>query len=144
VRETTRHQSPLTIDRGTVGLRLPVLLSATGRAHLAFCAEKERQQILENIFSQEETRAGELNATLIYNILAKTRSQGYGYRLGEFMPETGSIAVPIIHGTRVLGCVNITFIATVLSPREAANRYLAPMQKAAQRIEHGFRRCLNG
>ena len=46
IRETTRPASTLTIDRGVVGVRFPVLLSATGRAYLAFCPDDEREQIL--------------------------------------------------------------------------------------------------
>src|SRR5580692_9483476 len=49
LRETTRPRSPLTIDNATVGLRLPMLQSATGRAYLAFCTNEERRTILENL-----------------------------------------------------------------------------------------------
>ena len=41
LRATTRRHSPLTIDAATVGLRLPMLPSATGRAYLAFCTDAE-------------------------------------------------------------------------------------------------------
>lgn len=49
LRETTRRQSPLTIDAATVGLRLPMLKSATGKAYLAYCGDAEREAILQNL-----------------------------------------------------------------------------------------------
>ena len=142
VRETTRHQSPLTIDRGKVGLRLPALSSASGRAHLAFCPEKERFELLENILSQAGRGTGDRMHPNIDRMLALTHRKGYGSRFAGYMPATGSIAVPILHKARVLGCINITFIASVLHPEMAAERYLASMQKAARRIEEDLIKSL--
>jgi hypothetical protein len=43
--------------------------------------------------------------------------------------------VPIRRGAQVIACLNISFIASALSPREAAARYLDQLQGAAQTIE---------
>ena len=51
------------------------------------------------------------------------------------MPETGSIAVPIKSADRVIGCLNITFIASALSPKQAASRYLEAISRTARQIE---------
>ena len=139
IRETTRHQSPLTVDRGTVGIRFPMLRSATGRAYLAFCPSNEREQILCNL-----TSARELGHEVIADrerfdaMLAGVRERGYGARYGEDPVETGAIAVPIRSDERVLGCVNVTFIRRAMSPEEAAGRYLSPMQATADRIGQGL------
>jgi IclR family mhp operon transcriptional activator len=139
LRETTRRRSPLTIDRATVGLRLPMLLSATGRAYLAFCDDNERRVILDNLARSAivEDRCAR-DPRWVSGILAETRRNGYGHRYGEMMPETGSIAIPIFLERRLLGCLNITFIASVMPPQEAAQRYLAPMKASAARIERAF------
>jgi IclR family mhp operon transcriptional activator len=138
IRETTRHVSPLTMDRGVAGARFCLLSSATGRAYLAFCGERERELILRNVARSPEpgneliNDRGRLNA-----ILEETRARGYGQRYGEPPTESGAIATPIIAGERVLGCVNITFAAGALHPSEAAELHLAAMQRASRKIADG-------
>ncbi|QBR03210.1 MarR family transcriptional regulator [Paraburkholderia pallida] len=138
IRETTRQSSPLTIDRGVVGLRFPMLQGATGRAYLAFCADNEREQILANLSRLPEPgnemieRPAEVEA-----LLQRTREQGYGLRYGEEPTETGAIAVPIVLDERIIGCINMTFIASALRPEEAARQHLAAMLKSAKKIAAG-------
>lgn len=141
IRETTRHSSSLTIDRGVVGLRFPILRGATGRAYLAFSRPRERDLILKNI-SRNPQAGNELIAKPkeVERLLKRTRRQGYGQRYGEPPLETGAIAVPIMLEHRVLGCINLTFMATVLDPTEAARQHLAAMAEAAKAIADGVRR----
>lgn len=136
LRETTRRHSPLTIDTATAGLRLPMLSSATGRVYLAFCAPRERAAILDNLrrSSAPEDRPAR-DTKYVNRLLAMTRKKGYGERHGEIFAKTGAIAVPIRRGGHVLACLNISFIASALSPREAAARYLAQLRRGADAIE---------
>lgn len=136
LRETTRRQSPLTIDTATVGLRLPMLRSATGRAYLAFCGDAEREAILENLRrspAPEDARARD--SRYVRNRLSMTQRNGYGEQHREIFPKTGAIAVPIMRGGRVMGCLNISFIASALTARDAAARYLTSLRTAARTIE---------
>jgi IclR family transcriptional regulator, mhp operon transcriptional activator len=136
LRATTRRHSPLTIDAATVGLRLPMLQSATGRAYLAFCSDAEREAILVNLRrskAPEDRRARDANH--VREIVAITRKKGYGERHRQIFDKTGAIAVPIRRGPQVLACLNISFIASALSPGEAALRYLGQLQDAAMLIE---------
>ncbi|MBU1361111.1 MAG: MarR family transcriptional regulator [Gammaproteobacteria bacterium] len=136
LRETTRGRSPLTIDRISVGVRLPMLRSATGRAHLAFCPESERKSILDNLRAAGRPEDGPVNdSRLIGAILATTRKRGYGERKEDMFEKTSAIAVPVFLQGRLLACLNVTFIASVLTPEEAARRYLGLLQTAAREIE---------
>ncbi|MGF6539445.1 IclR family transcriptional regulator domain-containing protein [Paraburkholderia youngii] len=141
IRETTRQSSPLTIDRGVVGLRFPMLQGATGRAYLAFCAENERKQILANLARCPEA-GNELieQPSAVQALLNRTREQGYGVRYGEQPTESGSIAVPILLEERVIGCINLTFIASALRPEEAARQHLAAMIRSAKKIATGVQK----
>jgi IclR family mhp operon transcriptional activator len=135
MRETTRLASPLTIDQVTVGERLPMLISATGRAYLAYCEGPEREAILRNLAkSAAPTDALARNRRYVANLLARTRRKGYGHQHGEVYPKTGAIAVPVMHLGRVMACLNISFIASVLTVDEAAARYLAALRAAAEGI----------
>lgn len=143
LRETTRRQSPLTIDGATVGIRLPLLKSATGKAYLAWCGEPERETILQNLrHSRRAEDTGARDARYIRNLLAATRRNGYGEQNREIYPKTAAIAVPIARGERVIACLNISFIASALTPKEAAARYLEPLKAAAKTIENhlGYQR----
>lgn len=136
LRETTRRQSPLTIDSARVGLRIPMLQSATGRAYLAFCSEADRHAILERLRRSsvaEDARA--CDQRFVSNLVKMTRRNGYGERHGEVFPKTGAIAVPVMRGAHVVCCLNISFIASALTPREAAARYLEPLIAGAREIE---------
>jgi IclR family mhp operon transcriptional activator len=136
LRETTRWKSPLTIDRASIGLRLPMLQSATGRAYLAFCKEHERRLLLDNLRRSKTPEDTSVKDRRWVNIiLEETRRNGYGRRYKEWRPETGSIAIPVFSNHRILGCLNITFIASALSPEEAARRYLGAMKASVNRIE---------
>jgi IclR family mhp operon transcriptional activator len=136
LRETTRRHSPLTIDTARVGLRLPMLQSATGRAYLAFCSEAERAAIVDRLRrSRAADDALARDGRYVSNLVTMTRRKGYGERHGEIFPKTGAIAVPVRHGERVVCCLNISFIASALTPAEAAARYLDPLNAAARRIE---------
>ena len=140
IRETTRHMSPMTIDRGVIGIRFSMLGGATGKAYLAFCLPEERELILRNL-ARAPFRGDPIikDPKLIEQLLEQTRRQGYGQRYREFPTETGSIAVPILLDTRVVGCVNLTFIANVLSPEEAAASHLDALREAAATVAEGVR-----
>lgn len=136
LRATTWRDSPLAIDRRPLGLRVPVLQAASGRAYLAYCPDAEREEVvrfLRNSSAAENALARDRRA--LNRLLSQTRLNGYGQRFKEFMPETGSIAVPIKPADRVIGCLNITFIASALSPKQAASRYLEAISRTARQIE---------
>jgi IclR family mhp operon transcriptional activator len=138
--ETTRIHSPLTIDRASVGLRLPLLLSATGRAYLAFCPESERKSLLTRLArSSEPLDAKARDPRWINSMLRTVRNNGYGHRFNDFMPETGAIALPIKYRDRVMACLNITFIASALTPEQVAERHLSEMQESVRTIEEEVR-----
>jgi IclR family mhp operon transcriptional activator len=136
LRETTRWQSPLTIDRASIGLRLPMLQSATGRAYLAFCNDNERKVFLSNLRrSKTPEDVCAKDSRWVNSILEETRRNGYGHRYMEWRPETGSIAIPMFSKNRILACLNITFIASAMRPEEAARRYLGAMKTSVEKIE---------
>jgi len=140
LRETTRGASPMTIDRVSVGQRLPMLRSATGKAYLAWCPAKERELILRNLgTSGHADDAQAHDEAWVRSLLAATRRRGYGERQEEIVERTGAIAIPVMHGQRVVACLSITFIASAITPQQAARRHLDQLRAAAAEIEEGLR-----
>ena len=145
LRETTRRQSPLVIDSAYVGLRLPMLTSAAGLAYLAFCADQERDAILDAL--RKSDRAGDEPARdqrKVSQLLRQARAAGYASRYMGAIPglsstATGTIAIPLHSHDEVCACIGITFFSKVLTSAEAAQRYLGPLRDAGAGIEKRIR-----
>jgi IclR family mhp operon transcriptional activator len=138
IRETTRPLSPLTIDRSVAGTRASLLGTAAGRAYLAFCREEEREQIVRNLqFSPEPGNELATEPRRLNALLADVKKRGYGYRYGEPPMDSAAIAVPIMCGDRVFGCVNMTFMSDALTPETAAAQHLTALRETADRIAKG-------
>lgn len=136
IQETTHARSPLSIDRGMTGYRLPMLRSSAGRAYLAHCSPGERDIILEHV-----RRLGEpadlpfLDPDRLNHLLHDVVQKGFAIRDGaEFRPHTASIAVPILRDGAVLGCISIIWIASAMSTSKAIETSLTPLRRMATEI----------
>lgn len=141
IRETTHRFSRLSFHRSMVGRRLPLLLTATGRAYLAWCPEAEREDILNLLASREDEQAKlASNRHFIDRLVNHTRSKGYGENNAHWRNERkiAAIALPILHQERVLACLNLVYIAKAMSVEDAALRYLPAMRKVVNQIEQGI------
>jgi IclR family mhp operon transcriptional activator len=137
VRESTHPFSPVSINRGMEGRRIPILSTAGGRAYLAFCPEDERLGILERLAASNTGEAAQArDARWVRNIVERTRTAGYGARMdGEFTPESASIALPIQHDGRVVGCIPIIWFRSAISPSKAIGQVLPSLRAAISDIQ---------
>ena len=137
IRETTHPFSPLSIHRGMEGRRIPMLQTAGGRAYLSFCPDGERSGILERLGSAKgEEAARARDERWVWQIIQRARAVGYGERMnGEFTPEFASIAIPIRHGGRVLGCVSIIWFRSAIPRAKAIEQLLPKLGAAVSTIE---------
>ena len=140
VRETTHRFSRLSFHRAMVGRRLPLLLTASGLTWLAFAPDAERDAILSMLAARPEAeyqlaREPERLAA----ILARTRQNGYGENFRGWRQEEkiASIAVPIRSEQRVIGCLNLVYMASAMTIEQAAEKHLPALQKVAKQIEDG-------
>jgi IclR family mhp operon transcriptional activator len=136
IQETTHSRSPLSIDRGMIGKRLPVLRTSAGRAYLAACAPRERDVIINHLRRIDEADDRPfLEADRLSRMIAETAQRGYAIRSeGEFNPKTASIAVPIVRDDEVFGCISIIWIRSALSLDQAIAEFVAPLCEAAAAI----------
>lgn len=136
IQETTHARSPVSIDRGMLGTRLPMLRTSSGRAYLAACSAPERDVILSHLrrINDVEDRPF-LQEPYLTRMIEETARRGYGLRnAGEFNAKTSSIAVPIVRSDIVLGCLSVIWIRTALSLDEAIAAFVGPLRKAAAEI----------
>jgi len=136
LRVTTRRESPLVIERRSTGYRLPMLISAVGKAYISYCPDAERALILRTLVRSNapEDRIAQ-DEKAVYRIIKTTRENGYGYRLSEVETMTGTIAVPLFLEDRVFACVALTFFSKAMTPNEASQQYLSILTATARRIE---------
>ena len=137
IHETTHRVAPLSVDRNMVGEELPILSSATGLAYIAFLPKEEQQTLLGLLAQSSHPRdALARDPAEALRLIGATRRRGYGVRQsGAIWPHTGAIALPIRVGRRVLGCINVVWMARVVSPKDGVSRYLEPLREAQRIIE---------
>jgi IclR family mhp operon transcriptional activator len=140
--EHSRRNAHFVINRDAVGRRPRFLQSALGRAYLAFCPDEERRDILRRLqqSSHPDDRRAHA-ARWVAGMLAQTRQQGYGVRepgywagADDFGDDVSSIAVPLMHGRRVIACLNLLWVSDAMSTEEFAHRHLASLTQAAERL----------
>lgn len=131
---------------GPVGFRINWLRSATGIAYLAHCSEGERAAILARLqASPHPGDAVSRDEKWVTRRLAQVRERGYGFRDAsfgghfdksrrEYDDGRDSIAMPIVIGDRVLGCVNLTWSTRVSDLKSIAGKHLGELRDAANRI----------
>ena len=142
VRETTDHRSPLAVERYAAGFRVPLLTSAAGRAHLAWCPEQERETLMD-ILSRSAREEDKLarNPSELGRILAEVRAQGYATAIrARRVSDEVSLAVPVRTGDRVLACLSVRFSASAVPMKAAQERLLPRLSAAAVRIRDEFNR----
>lgn len=139
-RETSDPHSRLTLEREPAGTRLPLLTSAAGRAHLAWCPAPEREALVDILSrSPREEDALARNQGELSRLLNETREQGYasGVRARRLSDEV-SLAVPITRDGRVLACLALRFSASAVPVKTALERFLPRLCQSAERIRSQF------
>lgn len=138
IRETTHRFSRLSFHRSMVGRRLPLLMTATGRAYFAFCPPAERRELIELMISRDDEQSPlAADGRFIERLVEHTRKNGYGENNAHWGKERkiAAIAIPITHQGSVRGCLNLVYIAKAMSVEEAARRYLGAMRRVVATIE---------
>jgi IclR family mhp operon transcriptional activator len=151
IRESSRVRTPFAIyfmhDR--IGTPVNWVLSAVGRAYLAYCPENERQKILALLRKSDkpENRLAR-DTRRVDQILAETRAHGYGTRDSSFTggpygrqaPDgLAGIAVPLVDRTRVHGVINIVWAKFAREIDDMVRDHLADLQAASYEIVESLR-----
>lgn len=139
IRETTHRFSPLSFHRSMVGRRLPILLTAAGRAYFAMCPEGEREDILDLLRSGaggDEQKAIASSDALIKNLVRRVRADGFGSNHGDWAAQSriGAVAVAIVSQERVLASLNVVFLSRAVTLADAKRRYVPELQSAAREM----------
>jgi len=142
VRESTHRWSMLSQHRAMIGEKMPLLVTALGRAYLAACPEAERQSLLA-LLAQRNDWMGKLarDHAAIAQMVQETRQRGYAYNAGEWIREAdfAAVAVPVHCGQRLLAVLNLVFPKAAVPAHELEQRYVPALQRLADDIGKGSR-----
>ncbi|MEL7197772.1 MAG: helix-turn-helix domain-containing protein [Pseudomonadota bacterium] len=139
IKHSTHQLTSQTFTNYHPGYTLPLLESASGRAHMAFCSDEERDTVLDGF----KTRATERSAMSLElmtgsDLLTQIQSQGYAeYARTQHNAtpgRTSAFAVPVIESGALRACITLVFFNKAHSMEDAVGRYLAPLQSLASTI----------
>jgi IclR family mhp operon transcriptional activator len=147
VRESTHRISLLSQHRATVGLRIPMLVSAIGRAWLAWCTDDEREATLA-LLRERTDGVGELarDAGYVRSVIRATRKRGYATNRGEWLSEASvtAIGMPIRAGEFAIGAINLVMQKGAVSDRDISKRYAPLLRVLAEGISENVTRRPRG
>lgn len=149
--ESNRASSPFTINRRVMGLHPRMLWSAVGRVYLAHCLPGERRRILDNLErSEHPDDAAVKDSAWVRQVLSQTRRRGYGVRApGYESPDQNApgqlnaIAVPVRSDGRVVACLSLIWIASMMDEERIVQSCLQRLTAAATQVgdslaRHGY------
>lgn len=133
--DTNRQPGMLSANR-SVGSRVPMMASATGRIYLASIGAAEREKLLSELrLSTDpfEQLAKDIPAT--NRLLAETAQRGYALSDQEFLKTNRGAAVAVMHSDTVVCVINFIVIAKVISLEDVEKRYIPMLLKAKAQLE---------
>jgi IclR family mhp operon transcriptional activator len=145
VLESSLRQSRFFVRRARGRVRVNLLGSAAGTAYLAALPAPRRAGLVEAAWQgRDPHNAAVIAANDLERRVQAARRTGYaqrhplyrggGYNKPPLDDALQAIAVPILHGGRVLGALNINWNRAALPEREMARRHLAALRAAATGI----------
>jgi IclR family transcriptional regulator, mhp operon transcriptional activator len=129
IRHSTAPESPMAFEGAALNSARPLLISALGRAWLAFCSDDEREAVLRD--------AGRLSArqkSALQQALARMRRDGYAFTQPPRPMRIHGIAVPVLQAGRVLGSLSMRYPRSAMSEAEVVKRFVPPLQTVARAI----------
>jgi IclR family mhp operon transcriptional activator len=128
--------SPWAHTTTVLGLRPDLMLTAMGRAYLAFCPEEERERLLRRLRDNAGAALTPNREKLLRQLLERVRRDGYATRDPQTEPaRMTTVAMPIRAGDMVLALMSITFFSSVVPRCDIAERVLAPLRATVERTE---------
>ncbi|MFT3802581.1 MAG: helix-turn-helix domain-containing protein [Burkholderiaceae bacterium] len=137
--DTNRKPGMLSTNR-SIGSRIPLMASATGRAYLAHVPSDERERLL-NVAALSNDPFEQLarDRPAAERVLALTHRRGYALSDQEFLPTNRGAAVAVMHGSRVVCVINLIALASLVGINEVRKRYVPMLLDAKAEIEAHLR-----
>ncbi len=137
-RVTTDHDTSLTLTRYVPGFTAPLLHTTTGLCFLAFCAESEREALIELCKqSPDEKQFLARNRPALDIVLERIRADGWSI-LEYAQYREGNVGVPVIVNGFAIGGLVMRYIKSAIKRSQIIEQYIPRLKTAAQRISQGY------
>jgi len=133
IRDSTHSLTTLTFSNYFPGFAMPIWATASGKVHLAFCEEEERELILNSMHIKRETEidAALLDEKALSEMIAQIRAVGYAALSRNQHTvdpgKTSSISVPLYREGEYCAAMTVSFFSSAMRPDEAVDKYLEHM-----------------
>ncbi len=133
-------RNSLSANFKVLGSRPSMLRSSLGRCYMSFCAEDEREEILQTLRKSRSAADREGSETHeIKRMVEQVRRQGYAtrnakYTSGDSPERFGALAVPILLDGRAPAALCVVWIPAVVDEKKIIHDYLKELQTAARAI----------
>ena len=137
IRVSSSGQSPFATptDRARLNRRVPMLISAHGRAYLAFCPDDERDIILSLLrASQRRDDLIARDERYVSATIAAIKRAGYAMTAPMQDEPAIGLAVPIRSYDRLLATLSLRYLGKAMSETEVAKKYLDSLRSLAETI----------
>lgn len=134
VRESTHRGSSLSQHRAMIGTRLPMPLTALGRAYLAWCPDDEREALLALLAARDdEAGRAARDRRALARTLAATRRRGHAINEGEWLMQAdfGAVALPVMVDGRPVAAINLVLPKTAMRRPDLAGRLVPALRRLA-------------
>jgi IclR family transcriptional regulator, mhp operon transcriptional activator len=141
IRDTTHGLSRASFHRNMVGQRAPLLVTAAGRACLAFLSSERRNAILRRLRGANDRHARlARDKRFVTDLVRKVRSAGYAVNSGDWerQPKTAAVAMPILYRKYAVASLNIVYLKSALPEQEAIRKYVPTLREAVTEISRSL------
>lgn len=109
--------------------RFSLVVSAVGKAYLAYCPRAERRLLLAPLLGVPDVEDGQVrDQASVDALLAEVKAKGYS-TTGSIQGDRGrGIAVPLREGRRIIGAISMRHFRSALSEAEVVKRFLGPLK----------------
>jgi IclR family pca regulon transcriptional regulator len=120
----------------SVGSRLPVYNSTSGRVLTAFLPDQQRHEVLQRLLVDPAAKAWlESRAVKLAEVWDQAREQGYAVVDGEYLPELFAVGAPVVAGDgQVEAAVSVALLRRGQGRQELLDRVLEPLLTCTSRI----------
>lgn len=123
------------------GSRLPLLVTALGKAYLAFCPDEERARTLVLLRASPDPRDRlARDDAAIGHLFDRIRRAGFATNDREHLRSTVAVAVPVLVDGLPVACVAVLALASVMTIADAVEHFVPPLREAAAAIACGLLR----
>ena len=140
IRLSTHKISPMSIHRAMVGKERSLTRSALGMAILSAMSDDEVDTSIAIIDRLGGSNAEEVrDREAVRRLVESVRQRGYASAAGLTESKISAIALPVLAPDKtVAGAINVVFFRSVMTPEQAADRYLPKLRNCVSKVEEAL------